>query len=250
MDITFALTIAAMCVGASFVQRVSGFGFGIFVMTMLPYAMPTLGEATTLSGLLAATTSAIITAKMWRHIIWRNLLPILATFAVASFIGVQLVSSINEHILRNILGIALIIASIYFLFIKGRFTLKPSIPVQISMGSLSGLLGGMFGTQGPPAVIYFLAVSSTKERYIALAQAYFLIGNTIMTLYRAQAGFLTNKVCISWCYGIAGLALGAWLGSLVFQRLSGQTLQRIIYIYIGINGLMMCSFIREAIHLF
>jgi hypothetical protein len=31
----------------------AGFGFGIFIMTMLPFFLPTFDEATTLSGLLA-----------------------------------------------------------------------------------------------------------------------------------------------------------------------------------------------------
>lgn len=38
---------------ASFTQRVTGFGFGIIVMTVLPYLLPSYGEATALSGLLA-----------------------------------------------------------------------------------------------------------------------------------------------------------------------------------------------------
>ena len=43
--------------------QTKGFGFGIFIMTMLPFFLPTYGEATTLSGLLAITTSAVI---VWR----------------------------------------------------------------------------------------------------------------------------------------------------------------------------------------
>ena len=41
-----------LSIGASFVQRTTGFGFGIFIMTMLPSIMPSFGEATTLSGIL------------------------------------------------------------------------------------------------------------------------------------------------------------------------------------------------------
>ena len=53
------IAIFLLSIGASFVQRTTGFGFGIFIMTMLPYLMPTYGEATTLSGILAITTSAV-----------------------------------------------------------------------------------------------------------------------------------------------------------------------------------------------
>ena len=53
------INIFLLSIGASFVQRTTGFGFGIFIMTMLPFFLPTYGEATTLSGLLAITTSAV-----------------------------------------------------------------------------------------------------------------------------------------------------------------------------------------------
>ena len=46
---------------ASFIQRVTGFGFGIFIMTILPFIMPSYAEATALSGTLAMVT-AFLTA--------------------------------------------------------------------------------------------------------------------------------------------------------------------------------------------
>ena len=44
------IAIFLLSIGASFVQRTTGFGFGIFIMTMLPFFLPTYGEATTLQG--------------------------------------------------------------------------------------------------------------------------------------------------------------------------------------------------------
>lgn len=64
-----------LSIGASFVQRTTGFGFGIFIMTMLPSIMPSYGEATTLSGILAMTTSLIIVIQKYKYITWRRLLP-------------------------------------------------------------------------------------------------------------------------------------------------------------------------------
>ena len=54
------LLLFLMSLGAAFVQRVSGFGFGIFIMTVLPYIMPSYGEATALSGLMAMVTSMLL----------------------------------------------------------------------------------------------------------------------------------------------------------------------------------------------
>ena len=51
------LLIALLAVGASFIQRTTGFGFGVFIMTALPFLMPSYGEATALSGILSIFTN-------------------------------------------------------------------------------------------------------------------------------------------------------------------------------------------------
>lgn len=227
-----------MSVGAAFVQRVSGFGFGIFIMTVLPYLMPTYGEATTLSGMLASVTSVVIVARTWRHICWPRLLPILLTFLLVSFFAVGLVTRTDDVILRRILGAALIIASIWFAFLKDRFRLRPTLPVQVSMGTLSGFMGGLFAMQGPPAVLYFVSTNSTKEAYIAMAQTYFLVGNLAMTVFRFQSGMLTPAVLNVWLMSVPAVVVGTWVGSLVFRRISLPHLRSIIYIYMAICGIL------------
>lgn len=228
-----------MSLGAAFVQRVSGFGFGIFIMTVLPYLMPSYGEATALSGLLAMVTSAIIVVRHWRHIHWRHLLPILFTFLVVSFFAIGILAQTDKSVLKIILGIVLIFASIWFFFFNDKVNLPTTLPTQISMGTLSGLLGGFFGMQGPPAVLYFLAAEKDdKMGYMALAQSYFLFGNICMTGFRAYNGFLTPAVGWGWCYGIVGVLIGTSLGAMVFKRLPITILRKIIYAYMGISGVI------------
>ena len=101
------LLIALLAVGASFVERTTGFGFGIFIMTVLPFLMPSYGEATTLSGLLALTTTLIICSRMWKLIIWRHLWPILITFIVVSGGAVFMLSRMQIRSLTMSLGIIL-----------------------------------------------------------------------------------------------------------------------------------------------
>lgn len=234
---TYAILFIA-ALGAAFVQRVSGFGFGIFIMTILPYLLPSYGEATTLSGSLAAVTSVIIVWQMHRYIVWRKLLPILITFLVVSWVAVQFVSLAGDGMLRRILGAVLILASIYFFIFSQRIHIRPTLTMQLSMGTLSGAMGGLFGMQGPPAVLYFLASTERKEEYMALVQCYFLIGNVVMTAYRAYSGFLTTTVMTSWCYCIVGVLLGTWIGAQVFRLIPIQLLRKIIYAYMGVSGVI------------
>lgn len=238
MSVTAIVLLSIFATGAAFVQRVCGFGFGIFIMTILPYLMPTYGEATALSGVLAMVTSAIIVARMYKHLSWRMLLPILITFLIVSWFAVLFVASQPDKILRRILGGVLIFASIWFFCLSERIKLKPTIPVQLSMGTLSGIMGGLFGMQGPPAVLYFLGAAKSKEQYVALAQSYFLIGNATMTIYRWHSGFLTANVGKAWLFGLAAVLLGTWIGSIVFRHISAPTLRRLVYTYMGISGLV------------
>lgn len=227
-----------LALGAAFVQRVSGFGFGIFIMTMLPYLMPSYGEATTLSGLLALVTSAIIVGKMHKYIIWRTLLPILITFLIVSWFAIQFVALAGDGLLKRILGVTLILASVWFFFFSEKVHIRPTIPMSVGMGSLSGIMGGLFGMQGPPAVLYFLASTQRKEEYMALAQCYFLIGNFTMTLYRAYNGFLSPIVWTYWLYGLLAVLIGTWIGSLVFKHIPIQVLRKIIYAYMALSGII------------
>ncbi len=235
---TQLMLLFTMSLGAAFVQRVSGFGFGIFIMTVLPYLMPSYGEATTLSGMLAMVTSVIIVIRHRKELKWNRLLPILVTFLVVSFFAIRFVSQAGGGLLRILLGCVLILASVWFLFLADRFKLPPTLPVQFSMGTLSGIMGGLFGMQGPPAVLYFVSASNTKEEYMAIAQMYFLTGNLMMTFYRAHYGFLTASVLQAWCYGIAAVLLGTWIGSWVFRYISLPLLRKIIYLYMAVSGII------------
>ena len=238
MDTTIIILLIIFCTGASFVQRVCGFGFGIFIMTMLPYLMPSYGEATTLSGMLSATQSVYILFTHYKYINWKRLIPITITFLIVSFFAIGYVASASESHLKLLLGIILILMGFYFLFINGHIRVKPTVKLQISMGSISGVMGGLFGMQGPPAVLYFLASEKGKEEYLAMAQTYFLIGNVAMTLFRAQHGFLSHAVCYSWLYALVGVLLGSILGKFIFDKISADTLRKIVYVYMILSGIV------------
>lgn len=233
------IEIFLLAVGASFVQRTTGFGFGIFIMTLLPFLMPSYAEATTLSGLLALTTSAMITFRMRSYITWRRLLPILITFVIVSAIAICMLSRIHDHTLRKILGVVLIFTSIYFAFFKDRICLKTTIPYQIGAGTISGVMGGFFGMQGPPAVLYFISSEPDKNHYMAMAQTYFLIGNAMMTIVRASNGFLTATVGKNYLFCLGGVIIGTYIGSWAFRHIPAKIFPYVVYSYIGVSGLII-----------
>jgi len=235
---TEAMLIFLLSLMGAFVMRVSGFGFGVFIMAWLPYLLPSYGEATALSGLLAMSASTVV---VWRHrayISWRKLLPMLATFVVVAFFAVRFVAYTDDGLLRRILGAVLIVASAWFLFVNKHVHLKPTTTAGLLTGTVAGAMGGLFAMQGPPAVLYLMACTDDKREYIALIQTFLLVGNVVMLGFRAQSGFVTEAVGWAYLYGIAAVALGTWIGAKVFNRLSSDTVRTVVYIYLAISGLI------------
>ncbi|MBO4785958.1 MAG: sulfite exporter TauE/SafE family protein [Prevotella sp.] len=236
---TTTIYLILLCIGASFIQRTTGFGFGIFIMSMLIHIMPSYGEAVTLSGMLALTTSFTIAIRLSRKVTWRRLLPMLVTFIIVSSICIFFLRRIEDVLLRQILGVVLILTSIYFAFVSKHITIKPTPKAQVGTGILSGLMGGFFGMQGPPAVLYYISSEPDKEHYMAMTQAYFVLGNAMMTVVRAHNGFLTSTVITSFFYGLIGVIIGTLLGAYVFNRIPSRLFRYVVYTYIGISGIII-----------
>ena len=230
--------IALLAFCASFIQRVTGFGFGIFIMTALPFLMPSYVEATALSGLLALLSATITAVQMRSFLDWRKLYVIVIVFLVVSFGAIRVVAGLDTHLMRRVLGGVLILVSIYFFLFSGKVHLKPSVPVQASMGTLSGLTGGFFAMQGPPAVIYFMSCTQTKEQYMSLISTYFVISNSMMSIFRAGSGFVTPAVGKAWIVGLPAALLGILLGTRVYRRLPIGVLRKVVYAYMAVAGVI------------
>ena len=67
------LLIAAIALGASYTQSVTGFGFGIFSMMFFPYIL-LYTESNILSSILSAFTSITVAALTFKKINWKNLI--------------------------------------------------------------------------------------------------------------------------------------------------------------------------------
>ena len=237
-SVSVLLILFVASVVASFIQRVSGFGFGIFIMTILPYVMPSYGESTTLSGLLALTQSLVIVVQMRNFIVLKRVVPMLAAFFVTSYFAVGYVAKFDTVFFMHVLGGVLILLSVYFLFFSSRIHVCQSVPMQMTMGSVSGVMGGFFGMQGPPAVLYYVQSEPDKQHYAAQTQLYFFAGNVFMTVVRSQNGFLTPAVGQAWVFAILGVVVGTFIGTKVFNRISVAVLRKVVYGYMAVSGVV------------
>lgn len=241
MSCTSLIYLILLAAGASFVQRTIGFGFGIFIMTVLPFLMPSYGEAVTLSGLLSLTSATVVMVKYLKYVTWKRMLPIAAAFVIFSTIAIFLLDRIEGQAMRVILGIMLVLISLYFSFFKDKLQkiIRPTKGWQFGAGTASGIMGGLFGMHGPPVVLYLISSEPDKDHYMGMIQTYAVITNIAMLIVRAFAGYVTPAVGGAYLYGLAGLAIGVMAGNWAYRRIPGKLFTYIVYAYIGICGLII-----------
>ena len=241
MSCTSLIYLILLAAGASFVQRTIGFGFGIFIMTVLPFLMPSYGEAVTLSGLLSLTSATVVMIKYLKYVTWKRMLPIAAAFVIFSTIAIFLLDRIEGQAMRVILGIMLILISLYFSFFKDKLQkiIRPTKGWQFGAGTASGIMGGLFGMHGPPVVLYLISSEPDKDHYMGMIQTYAVITNIAMLIVRAFAGYVTPAVGGAYLYGLAGLAMGVIAGNWAYRRIPGKLFTYIVYAYIGVCGLVI-----------
>jgi uncharacterized membrane protein YfcA len=233
--------ITLLATGASFVQRTVGFGFGIFIMTALPFLMPSYGEAVTLSGLLSLTSATVVMVKYMKFVSWKRLLPVVAAFVIFSTLATAMLDKIEGPSIRVILGIMLVVISLYFSFFKERLQkiITPTRGWQLGTGTASGLMGGFFGMHGPPVVLYLIASEPDKDHYMGMIQTYAVITNISLLIARGYNGYLTATVGTTYLYALGGLALGVIAGNWAFKHIPNKLFSYIVYAYIGISGLII-----------
>jgi uncharacterized membrane protein YfcA len=238
MEILYIILLAA---GASFVQRTIGFGFGIFIMTALPFLMPSYGEAVTLSGLLSLTSAAVVMVKYLKYVTWKRFLPIVASFVIFSTLAICMLDKIEGRAMRMILGIVLIIISLYFSFFKDKLQkiIRPTPGWQLGAGAASGVMGGLFGMHGPPVVLYLVASEPDKDHYMGMIQTYAFVTNLTMLAVRAWNGYVTPTVGTTYIYGLIGLAVGVLVGNWAYNRIPNRIFTYVVYAYIAISGLVI-----------
>ena len=228
---------ALVVLGASFIQSVTGFGFGIFAMIFLPSLMQ-YTEANVLSSMLSLFTSLAVVIVMWKKINFKNLIFPLIGCLVTTYLAVKFIGSQDNKTLILLLGIVLFVLSIYFFFFSGKIRIRPTWYAGLIAGVISGVMGGMFSIGGPPVVIYFMQSEDSTDSYLATISAYFVLSGVINVVTKAAEGFITQNVWIAFAIGFVAMALGALVGKLVRDKCNSSMIKKAVYGFMAISGIM------------
>jgi uncharacterized membrane protein YfcA len=229
------LGLVALC--ASFIQSVTGFGFGIFAMIFLPGIL-LYTEANVLSTMLSLLTSISVVIFMHRKINWKNLIGPLVGCTITTYFAVSFIKSQKNETMLLFLGIVLFLLSLYFFFFSGKCRIRPTWYAGLTAGVISGVMGGMFSIGGPPVVIYFVQSEEDTDHYLATISAYFVLSGAVSVATKASAGFVTENVLVGFAAGFVGLLIGTVLGKLSRDKINSAVLKKLVYGFMAISGLV------------
>ena len=223
-------------IGAGFIQAVTGFGSGIFMMVFFPMFFPILG-ASALSSSISLPATCFQAWNYRKVSAWKLILLPAAVYIFMSSVSILLAPYLPTAILKKIFGVIMILLSIYFLTVSGKLKIKATLFSATICGILSGFMGGLFGIGGPPIVIYFLAALDDKEQYLGTLQSFFFITGAYTFIFRCITGIYTVDLIPLSILGTVGIMIGTKLGRKVVNKINVDTMKKLVYLFLGFAGL-------------
>jgi hypothetical protein len=233
------LYVAGVLLLAYFVRGISGFGSGLIAVPLLALQLP-LTFVVPLILLTDFTASATLGGLNFRQVAWNEV----HRLALPSLLGVMagtwlLVSLPREPMLIG-LGSFVILFALRNLVLSGREPRPVSTIWAWPAALTGGTVGALFGTGGPPYVIYLSHRLFDKGVLRAtFSGLFFLEGLVRIGLFLLSGLLLNPKIWLAYL-GALPLALAAlWAGSHVHTRLSNAHMLKLISLILIGSGISL-----------
>ena len=232
---TYALLFVVSGISAT-VQTVTGFGYGIIVMSLFPLFLP-LEQALAISTTMSLCLNIAILSRRWRDIQYKLVwLPVLCA-SMGAYAGLALIAEHPSPIYKRILGVFLLILAVWFVWLSDRVKLRPTLASSAIVGAVSGACGGLFSISGPPMVLYYVAILDDVKQYMATTQFYFLLNNIVLIIMRNALGLWPSGILPGCASALAGLLCGYFAGGVIFKKANAKRIRQAVYVVMALAGL-------------
>lgn len=219
----------------------SAFGFGesLVAVPLLALWLP-LNTAVPLSVLVSITVAGVVVVQDWKKIHFRSAGGLILFTLLGIPLGLSLLTRMDEQIVKAILGLVIIIFSVYLLLGKQLEELKKdSIAWLFGCGLLAGILGGAYGLNGPPLVVYGAKRRWSAQHFRATLQGYFLIASIVGIAGYWFSGLLVPAVFHYFLLSIPVMLPAVFIGRVINHRLPGGNFFRYIYFVLFCLGVFL-----------
>lgn len=217
---------------ATLIRSAFGFGEALIAVPLLALFLP-ITVAAPVAVLLSITIAAVVVAQDWRKVHFRSAGWLVGSTLLGIPLGLWLLTRVHENAVKAVLAVLLLAFSGYSLFGGNPPELRGDSRRWLAgCGFCAGVLGGAYGMNGPPLVIYGAMRRWTAQHFRATLQGYFLPASVLGMIGYYFAGLwvpaVTHYYLVSLPVVLPTIFLGRWLN----HRMRGDAFLR--YVHVGL----------------
>jgi hypothetical protein len=229
IDWTTALVVAVFF-GATLIRSALGFGEALVAVPLLAFVLP-VKVAAPVAVLVSITVAAVVVAQDWRHVHVRGATRLVLSTLLGIPLGLLLLRSASEPLVKGALGVVVATFAISALRHGNSHELKNDRLAWL-FGWIAGVLGGAYGMNGPPLVMYGALRRWSPEQFRATLQGYFLPASVIGMIGYWAAGLWTPTVSRYFVLSLPTALLAIGVGRVINRRIDARRF--LVYVHAGL----------------
>jgi uncharacterized membrane protein YfcA len=242
------LLIVVVFFGATLLRSALGFGEALIAVPLLAFVLP-VEVAAPIAVLVSITVAAVVVAQDWRHVHVRSAVRLVLSTLIGIPLGLLLLRSVSEPIVKGALGVLVAGFAVFGLRTRGSYELTDDRLAWL-FGVSAGILGGAYGMNGPPLVMYGALRRWSPEHFRATLQGYFLPASVLGMIGYWAAGLWTRSVSRYYLLSLPMALLAIVLGRVINRRFDASRF--FVYVNAGLivsgAGLVLQAIITWTAH--
>jgi hypothetical protein len=238
MEISTVIVLSVVFV-ATVIRSTFGFGEALIAVPLLALILP-VQVAAPLAVLLSITIAAVVIVQDWRRIHVGSAGWLLAATLPGIPLGILLLTSVHQHLVKACLAILIMAFSGYFLLGKNPVELRRDDRRWLfGCGFIAGILGGAYGMNGPPLVIYGAMRRWSPQHFRATLQGYFFPASVIAMAAYWISGLWVPAVTHYYLVSLPVALPAVFLGRVLNHRLRGDVFLKYIHFSLVCIGVLL-----------
>jgi hypothetical protein len=222
------LPVLAVIAFATVIRSAFGFGEALVAVPLLALFIP-IEVAAPLAVLVSVTVAGLILVQDWREVHAGSAGRLILSTVFGIPFGLLLLTSVAEPVVKAVLAAVIITFSVYHLVGRSRFELKDDRQAWL-FGFGAGVLGGAYGMNGPPLVVYGTLRRWSPEHFRATLQAYFLPASLAGMAGYGLAGLWTGAVNRYYLLSLPATLAAIALGRAIHRRIDPRRFVAAIHV--------------------
>lgn len=226
---------------SGFVQGLTGFGFGLVSVALLPLVLG-LKDALVVVAFLNVVVCAATFVATWREFRWRDARGLVLGSCIGVPIGFWGLVHLDAGLLLRALGVLLCVYSGIELVFGERSPVKIPAGLGFPIGIVSGGIGGALNVGGPPAIAYTYSQPWTNGQVVAVLQVVFGVSAVLRAVLVGTSELIRPGLVRVSLLGVVPLLLATVAGGWFLGRVPRELLKRAVFGFLFLMGFKYALF--------